>query len=198
MAASETQKKMRLFIAINLPSSLIAQLQDLQKILQSRLSSNLIRWTQSDQIHLTLKFLGNLEENRLKDVSLAVQLACQNKSSFQLCAKNLDCFPNFKNPSIIWVGIDGGLHPLSKLKAQLDQQLLSISPYEETKPFHPHLTIGRVKASNSHETHRIGTMIQEIQAGVLGEWKVQSIDVMKSEISTKGSFYTLLSSFILG
>ena len=97
----------RAFVAIELKPGLIVKLEKFQKSFQDSLGNASVRWTRREQLHLTLKFLGNIEAGCLKDVEVALQRACRNASAFRLRAKGMGCFPNPKESSIIWIGIEG-------------------------------------------------------------------------------------------
>jgi len=95
-------KRLRLFIAINLPDSIEAALTDAQNEMEPRVAANSVRWVRPPQIHLTLKFLGHLEKNCILGLRTAIADACASASAFRLSAEGLGCFPTLKRPKVIW------------------------------------------------------------------------------------------------
>ena len=175
--------EIRTFIAIEIPETLrqkIAAVQDELKKEKGRVS-----WTKPGKIHLTLKFLGDVEENRIWDVSEAVKKGVGPIKSFNFEVKNLGAFPNIRRPRVLWVGIENPTNQLTKLAQNIEDELNKIGYPKEKLKFSPHLTIGRVKSAlNERFIYRIKNMNFE---GV--EVEVKEILVMKSDLKPTGAIY---------
>lgn len=139
---------MRTFIAIELPAVAQKLLQTWQNQLQQQLSrdglADVIRWTASANIHLTLRFLGETNESQCSRLYHSLTTLVQPVAAFHLWLNVIGCFPNWRAPNIIWVGIGGETERLGQLQAQIERMVQQAGFAPEPKPFRPHLTIGRV------------------------------------------------------
>ena len=192
----ESAQTLRSFISINLTPALTQALDQLQTRLQGKIGSG-VSWTKPEQIHLTLKFLGDIEAASLDALKAALDRAGAGIASHELTLENLGAFPSTKKPSVIWVGIGGEVDALLELQRRVEQETRSLSSHDEDRTFKPHLTIGRVKARHFREQQRIGGIVQSTQVGVLGRWKVGSVQLMKSQLGPQGSRHTELHSVTL-
>jgi 2'-5' RNA ligase len=178
--------EIRTFIAIDIPDSIrqkIGIIQDELKKERGRVS-----WAKPGNIHLTLKFLGNVAENRITDVAEAVEKAVEPFESFNFFIKNLGTFPNVRRPRVLWVGIENPPAQLISLAQNIEEELHRIGFPKEKRRFSPHLTIGRVKSILS------GEFIEKIKNLKFegGEVEVKEIVVMKSDLKPTGAIYTPL------
>lgn len=188
----------RSFIAIELS----AQAQQALTVLQGRLKTvsppHAVRWNATQNIHLTLHFLGDVTDAQLEPIQAAMQAAAETVSPFTLQLGGLGCFPNTSRPRIIWVGLTEQSSALTTLHGTLGQNLsAAIGFAPEQRPFSPHLTIGRVK-SGIPKRH-LPTLSQTLQqeqrrVGKLADLSVTEICLFQSELRPTGSVYTQLFS----
>ncbi|MGD0090425.1 MAG: RNA 2',3'-cyclic phosphodiesterase [Planctomycetota bacterium] len=191
MSAEPAQDEtIRAFISIHVAPAL---LDDLEKA-QRRLGFDGVRWMRREQIHLTLKFLGDIPASVLGDLEAAVKRACQGVKPLRLTLEGLGCFPNPRHPSVVWVGVGGDLAVLLDLQAAVEKETAVFAEKNENREFHPHLTIGRVKSVPFRELARLGGQIQAAQVGALGEWTAQEVHLMRSELLREGAKHTVLGS----
>lgn len=196
MNAPAGKPTLRTFISIPLKPELITELQRLQESLQAGLEKQLVRWTRPDQLHLTLKFLGNVAAEHVPLLSAALDRACQNTGPFQLSLQKLGCFPSPRKPSIIWVGIEGDLTALGHLQERIECETEPYSGHSEERDFRPHLTIGRVKGYG-REVRPLAELLQKNSETKLGEWTVKEVKLMQSKLSPQGSTYSELANITL-
>ena len=182
------QKKMiRTFIAIELPELIKTILGEIQKEL--RKTGAHISWTKPANIHLTLKFLGDLDEKR---VELLLQTTCQSVAEakpFVLTTGDLGFFPNQKRPRVMWIGLGGDIPAITDLQEKLDRDLAAVGFPADDKPFSPHLTIGRFRTSKN--INSLCNKISEIDFGAI-QFVVDHITVMRSQLDPAGAIYTPL------
>ena len=197
MSGEALQEKHRTFVAIPVDLRVQEALQRFQLALDSQLTTAALQWTPPRQIHLTMTFLGNVQTSSLDLVGSALEKSCQGVRPFKLRVAGLGCFPDFRKVRIIWVGLAGGIEPLCELQRHIAQRTNLLSEHREVRPFHPHLTIGRLKKAYSGRTNVLGEMIQEVKIPELGEWTVNEVDLMKSELTPGGSVYTSLRKISL-
>lgn len=185
-------EKVRTFIAIEIPSSIQQQIADLQSMLKRENAR--ISWTKSENIHLTLKFLGDVESDRIDPIPDAVLRACRNVHPFRLTVEATGFFPNRENPKVLWIGCKGDLETLFALQKDIENELAKSGFKKEKRKYSAHLTVGRVKSSFG-----IRPVIEKMEASLFnaGEFVVKNINVMKSVLHPQGSIYTVLSKIDL-
>ena len=137
---------MRAFIAIELPATiqdiLYRTCLELGGMIASRAA---VRWVKPENIHLTLRFLGEIQPDLIPQIGRAIDQKVVHLPVFDLELDELGSFPNSRNPRIIWVGIGGDTGSLNQLHALIEQELMRFGWEPDGRRFHPHLTIGRVK-----------------------------------------------------
>ncbi|MBN1351281.1 RNA 2',3'-cyclic phosphodiesterase [candidate division KSB1 bacterium] len=181
-------EKLRIFIAIAIPAEIKTRIDDLQSALKGFRSR--ISWTKPDNVHLTLKFLGDVEKQSIEAVSAAIDSACTGAAPFELSVQGTGAFPNSRAPRVLWVGFEGELEKLFDLQKHVERELAAIGLPEETRKFSAHLTIGRVKSLSG-----IQPVMQTLAASVFdgGKFVVNQVDVMQSVLHRDGAIYTRLS-----
>ena len=186
--------KIRTFIAISLPESVLQAMGRAQDKLR-RLGQG-IRWVRKEGIHLTLKFLGDVDTDRVENIHMAMERASQGASPFVLTGEGIGVFPDLRRPRVIWIGLSGDLQVLFALQANLESQLKGLGFPKEKRPFKGHLTLGRVKG-------RLGaTELRKALEG-LGSFQtdaftVQSVALFQSTLRPQGAVYTKLVEVFLG
>ena len=187
----------RAFIAVHLPIEWRASLRAIQAQLQTALPRNSVRWTVPEQIHLSLKFLGNISIASLPELEAAGRTIAENSTPFRLRAEGLGSFPNPTRPRVLWVGLAGDVTQIQTLQASVDTTTRHWSERVEAREFRPHLTLGRVREISAVDARKVGNAVQISPAPVLGEWQVDHITLMRSELSSAGAVHTPLASWRL-
>ena len=185
-------EKFRAFIAIRIGSKALERVHRIQRSLGDRLSSGAVQWAAPGHIHLTLQFLGNVPTDSLGPLELALRDACGKISPFGLGTGGLGCFPNDRAPRILWVGLRGDLEALADLQRSIAEKVVPFIERSESRPFRPHLTIGRIKHPDRKATRLLGRLIKEVTLPSVDEWQVQEVELIKSEISSLGAIHTTL------
>lgn len=188
---------MRVFIAIEIPNKVKKELAEVLVKLK-RLPFS-IKWVELDNLHFTLSFLGNIEENKLNNLYQVAGKGLVGVSSFTINLSKVICLPNFKRPRVIALGLGGKVGILEKLQKQIERSLLDagFKPKTRTK-FSPHLTLGRVrKKVKRFERIKLGRKLLNFSLDFEQEFKVDSVVIFKSALSSKGPVYTKLKEFRL-
>jgi len=151
-----------------------------------------IRWIADENVHLTLKFLGELPEERVEDVCPAVDAAAEGVSSFVMNLKGFGVFPSPRRPSVFWVGVD--LDPtLAGLQDRTEDALAKLGYPREDRRFHPHLTVGRArKKARPSEFEGLAEAIEWLEYN--DESRVETLDVMRSVLMPTGAVYDIIHS----
>jgi RNA 2',3'-cyclic 3'-phosphodiesterase len=182
---------MRTFIAIPLPGEIHQKLADLIQRLKEP-GNHAVRWVTAENIHLTLKFLGEVAPEKAQDISHAMEEIAGQAHFFDIRIKHTGAFPNLKRPRVFWVGISQ-FDELKNLQEMLEKKMERLGFESENRPFSPHLTLGRVNESASRqELDRIVEKITRNQAIELGSVHVTEMQLFKSDLTPKGSIYSVL------
>jgi 2'-5' RNA ligase len=184
---------MRTFIAIDLNPDIKKALSLLVDELDKGHKN--IRWVKHEGMHLTLKFLGEIDREKVPEIEKVLKTISEKYSSFSLKFKGTGSFPpGMKNPRVLWVGIEEE-ETLTALQAQLEGELEKLGFPKERRKFHAHLTLGRVKSLfNIRETL---SLLERYRDRNFGEMKAEKISFIQSTLKPTGAEYTTLSEFEL-
>ncbi len=183
----------RLFIALELPPDIIQHITAVQQDIKQRAPQGAVRWVLPQSIHLTLKFLGDVPSDQREDLENALTKAVKAHAPFQLAAGDLGCFPNAQRPSVIWVGLTGGMDALHALRDAVETHIAPLGYPTENRPFHPHLTLGRVRReTHRSDMQRIGALITDSTIQTSGPWRVTEVTLIRSQLGPGGAVYTPL------
>jgi 2'-5' RNA ligase len=185
---------MRAFLAIDPPASLQGGLAEVVDCLKKAGAD--VRWVPVGNIHLTLKFFGNIKESEVEAIVGAASLATQKITPFDLQVTQSGAFPNIKSPRVIWLGMDGQIDTLTNLCRGLEQALATIGYLPEDRPLHPHLTLGRVRSSRGRD--RLTQLLRELALPAFPIFQVSELILFRSTLTPQGSIYTPLKKIPLG
>ncbi|GMT42737.1 MAG: RNA 2',3'-cyclic phosphodiesterase [bacterium] len=183
----------RSFVAVKLDEELRGSMQRVTERLKS--AGPYVRWVKPENLHITLKFLGNVETARMGDVEESLQKCVRDCSSFELQFKGIDVIPNPRYPRVVYAGIEEGVEPLKKLTHCVEDGMSALGFVREERDFLPHLTIGRVKSFKAKSM--LVMKIREFHKKEIGRLLVYSIFLMKSELHRDGAIYTELAEMPL-
>lgn len=183
---------MRSFLAIELSEAVKSALSGLQRNFRSCGAD--IRWVNPDNIHLTLKFLGEITEETVRDIVKLMTLICSRNNSFQLDIKGINVFPGLKSPRVLWVGVED-LDSLNTLQQEIEEGTTSLGFKRENRKFKPHLTLGRFRSSKEKESIIKACSLRK--EDVLGSVDVKSVSLMKSELNSSGARHSIIAELPL-
>jgi len=186
-------EKVRSFVAVNLNSDIKEYLTSLQAYLN--IPETKIKWVEKNNLHLTMKFLGyiSLEQKELIE-SILKEITNLYSAFIIKLSSNMGIFPTYKVPRIIWVGIKEGISELEELYNSIENNLSTKGFPREDKDFYGHITIGRVKFIED-KTNFI-QILKRIDVNNFTQ-KVDSIDLMKSKLTSNGPIYNVAAKFPL-
>jgi 2'-5' RNA ligase len=193
----------RAFLAVELSQELRAELATVQQELKHRIEPEMrrdtrISWAQPASIHLTIKFLGDMDEQVIDPLLVAVEQAIGSQIAVNVPLERLGAFPRPQSPRVLWVGPSedwergAEAKRIAEIHGAIEQACEGLSFLRETRPFSPHLTLARIKVGERH----VGVTLAK--GGVLdrpfslGSLAVESVVLMKSELKPTGSLYTKL------
>ncbi len=186
-------EQIRSFIAIELPDEIKLELKQLESQLNSR-RRYAMKWVDPDSIHLTLKFLGNIAVDRTGEIIGVIEEAATGISPFRVNVTGLGVFPNPKRVQVAWVGLSGQIDKLGQLQQNIESGMEKLGFVTEKRKFTPHLTIARFRNHASPgERQDFGQLIANTVFDA-GSFIVDSISLMKSQLTREGAVYTRISS----
>jgi 2'-5' RNA ligase len=187
-------EKIRTFIAIPLSQDLIENLKKIITTFQTL--SKGIKWMNPNSIHLTLKFLGNLEMGARERVICSMDDLFNNRyGRFNLMASGLGAFPNIRRPRVFWVGIKGkDVEKLLLLQQDIEDKLAQAGFQKEERRFSPHLTLGRVKYADNMQQLIDKTLAYDF---LDTEFPVENVQIMRSDLKPSGAVYSVQKSYAL-
>jgi len=190
-------EQIRAFIAIELPDAVKDSLSSLRDRLRSA-EHRYVKWVAPEGVHLTLKFLGNIAQDRVPPIVEAIAQAAQGVTPFQLQIGGLGAFPNMGRPQVIWVAIRGEVEKLITLQRGVDQALVALGFHPESRPFTPHLTLGRLRErASSAERREIGGLMTATQFEDGPAMEVTEISLIRSTLTPQGAIYNRIASIEL-
>ncbi|MCD4784941.1 MAG: RNA 2',3'-cyclic phosphodiesterase [Candidatus Eremiobacteraeota bacterium] len=186
-------KDLRLFIAVPIQLKLKRKFFNLVNQLKS-IGAN-VKWVKEENFHITLKFLGDTPESRLDEVESAIRSALEGFSPARLKFGGIGAFPNFRRPSVLWIGLESGYEELSAIAGNLEDSLERLGYEREHRKFRSHLTIGRVKSQKG--VSKLMEKAEFLKKFDGGNMKLTHIYLMKSDLGPSGPTYTVLREFPL-
>lgn len=183
----------RAFAALDLGEPLRQGILRLEHDLQARFARPSIRWVHPDLLHLTLLFFGNLPAHLVPPLGSALETACRGIGPFTLSLSGTGTFPDLRTPRILWAGVTGDLDPLRALQQRIAQASAPFAAPVDDRPFHPHLTIGRIRDRlDAPALSDFRNALAQTAPAALGSWTVDAAHLIRSELSPTGPKHTPL------
>ncbi|MFQ6132194.1 MAG: RNA 2',3'-cyclic phosphodiesterase [Armatimonadota bacterium] len=184
----------RSFVAVLLDHALRERLADAIRELRCHRAD--VKWVEPGNLHLTLKFLGPVAEERLPAVEQMVGQVAAAAGAFDLTCRGLGAFPNLRRPRVVWAGVQQGAKELTELAKGLDARLQELGFQREKRPFSAHVTLGRVKSPIN--LHRLTEAVEGQQEADFGPMRVTAVHLMKSTLTPSGPIYAVVQESALG
>ncbi len=183
---------LRAFIAVEIPSPLQDEIHKATADLRDTLGTDLIRWVALRNIHLTLKFLGDVSPANVDMIEQMLAREAGQYPAFDVPVEGLGSFPNPRRPRVLWVGLVAP-PTLGSLQHSIDTAASRLGYAAEERDFSAHLTIGRVRQNASaSDLQKIRAALEETRVGRLGVARVDAVYLFKSDLQPTGSVYTKL------
>lgn len=169
---------MRTFIAIDIPKELKEKIYNAFNNERERIKG--IKWVEKENLHITLKFLGEIKEEKIKEIERILDEVSDKFKSFEVSLGELGGFPEFKNPRVLWIGVSP-YEKIEEIFKFIEDRAEKVSIEREGRKFHPHITVARVK-----EKKRISFEKKKFD----DKFKVNRIVLFKSDLRKEGPIYT--------
>lgn len=189
---------LRAFLAARLPLDIQKALDQTIARLKAKLPEGAVRWVRAENIHLTLKFLGEITPSQVDKLVEAAAPYLRPLSPFELRAIGLGVFPQPAKPRVIWVGVKGDETRLNSLQGGLESGLASEGFEPGERGYHPHLTLGRTRRDLRRDDEKaLADALAAESVGDLGAWRVADVALMRSDLKPDGPVYTEVEIFPL-
>jgi 2'-5' RNA ligase len=182
----------RSFIAIDTAPEVKAAIVDVEEKLRATNAD--VRWEPIEKFHITLKFLGNVEEEKLHSLGNRLEEVLSPFSAFSLTYQGVGCFPNLHHPRVVWIGAENEDGTLRRIQEAVEEVSESFGFQRDERQFHPHITIGRVKGSRNLKAlvSELGNLSFTPHSAMIKE-----VLLMKSDLKPSGSVYAVLRKLLL-
>ncbi|MBI2849737.1 MAG: RNA 2',3'-cyclic phosphodiesterase [Chloroflexi bacterium] len=188
-------EQIRSFIAIELPNEIKEKLSQFEARLKST-EMPWVKWVDPNSIHLTLKFLGNIDADKVGEITEAIEESARGIPPFSLEAREAGVFPDLRRPRVAWVGLGGETDKLLELQQHLESNLEILGFTPEGRDFTPHLTVARLDRATPDERQKFGQLIARSSFEAVNI-NVEAISLMRSQLTRAGAIYSRLSSVAL-
>ena len=185
-------KMKRTFIAIKVPIS--EQTAEFIEDIKDELTNEKIRWVDTQNLHLTLYFLGDTKENLIEEIGDKLEFQLKGFKEFNIICKGVGLFRNIHNPKVLWLGINNSTE-LNELKNQVNNVVEELRYPKEERNFKPHLTLGRMKYIKKKDT--LQDVLSQYENADIQEFKIDEVIFYESELTPGGAIYKVLRKIAL-
>lgn len=187
-------RPVRLFAALDLPEQSRQVLASFQNTLRETVPLT-ATWPKSADIHLTLKFLGNVHSGRIDQIIRIMEKICREQGrGIDLWVSGAGLFFSAKQPTVIWAGVGGDTRRIERLHTRLDHGLETIGFARDRRRFRPHLTLARIKRMADKEKKRLRDMIKQFSETESDRFTINAIELYSSRLTSAGAIYTKIFS----
>ena len=194
-SAKEQMANIRTFLAVDISEQQRASAEDLVE--HFSISGSTYRWSDSENLHVTLNFIGDVLETEINEVCTRARKVAETFSSFEMSIAGAGAFPSSDKPRIIWTGVEQGSEELIDLQAQLAVTMDDMGFPPEPRKYHPHLTLGRIKRAGRFD-EEMAQLISRHQSFNCGSTMVRELVVYSSFLDRSGPTYTPVSRIRFG
>jgi len=184
---------MRCFIAIPLPEDIHKELSKIQSQLKETEAD--VKWVETGNIHLTLKFLGEVDQTKIKTIFQQLKELISKYTRFETCMGKPGTFPTLLNPRVIWIDLNKNEDTINDLQKKIEEILQPFGFEKETRSFHPHLTLGRVRSKKNIQ--KLTETIKSFSSPQSRPFTIDKIVLFQSILKPQGAEYTALDEFQL-
>ena len=188
---------MRVFVAVNFPVAVVRRIADELALLRAEVAKTgwRVAWVPAPNLHLTLKFLGEIPEVQVDPMRSQLGPLLAARAPFELTARGLGAFPDLESPRVIWVGVEESA-AIAALQQEVEGALGELGFAREGRPFHPHVTLGRVK--HPGERGELAPILERRREVRFGGGRIDELVIYQSVLEHRGAEYRALARLPLG
>ncbi len=195
---SAAEPSLRLFVALAVPPEVKARLAAAQQELRAQWPARAASWTRPEQVHLTLRFLGDVATSKVDPLTAHLAAATAGFGPLQLVAEGAGCFPDTRSPRVIWIGVGDAGQRLTELHQRIVAATEDFTRQPVEKDFTGHVTLGRTRHLHRRHAEALANFVAGAVDRRFGEWTADQIELMRSELLPGGSRYSCLAALPLG
>jgi RNA 2',3'-cyclic 3'-phosphodiesterase len=189
---------LRAFIALEIPAEIRSTIARSLAPLQKALPGAIVRWVAAQNLHLTLKFLGEVSPASLQQLAEVLREETCAHEAFTISLKGMGAFPSTSRARILWMGLEAP-PTLKQLALGIESVAARLGFAAEQRPFNPHLTVGRVRQNvPPSDLQRLQSVLNDYPIDVIGSFLVDAVAIIRSDLQPRGPVYTLLYSLPFG
>jgi RNA 2',3'-cyclic 3'-phosphodiesterase len=188
----------RTFVAIAVPEEVRTELLAAQHDLQTVLPRQAAAWSKPDNMHLTLRFLGNVAATRVLELTNKLRPALTGFGALELICERLGCFPDLRFPRVVWAWVHDEAERLPQLQLRIEAVVREFAEQPAESRFVGHITLARPKQIKRPEAERLARFVEGAVGRTFGRWRAKEVLLLRSELSPGGSKYVELAGFPLG
>jgi len=189
------QEHYRLFISIQIPETIRNEMAAVQAELRQELPERGVTWTKPEQLHLTLKFLGNVEAQRVDALAQRLRVASGGLSPLRLRAEGVGAFPDLRFPRVVWIGLKDANEELAQVQRAIEEACGDFTTQQPEGAFKGHVTLGRTKRLSRSEAQNLSGLLDGMSRRFFGEWTAAGIELTRSELSSDGARHRIIEEF---
>lgn len=156
-----------------------------------------LKWITEDQMHITLKFLGNVDKNAIQGISEEISNISSTFNSFRINFYKIGAFPDLKHPNVLWLGIDKGASDLKMLNKKIENALGKLGFKVENREFKPHLTLARIKSLKN--ISNLTKLVEEMDFNSWDDLEINKLALYQSSLTPKGAIHTIITEkYLMG
>jgi 2'-5' RNA ligase len=194
---SRMDPQYRLFIALSVPAPIRTEMAAVQAELQTMLPKASVSWTKLDQLHVTLRFLGNVAVDQISALKTQLANALKHSSPFEVRSEQVGAFPDTRFPRVLWAGLNDTQNKLTQIHTLVEEAVSPFTTQAGHEKFHAHATLGRVKDLAARDRRSLPGILSKMSHRFFGEWCVKEVELMRSELSSQGALHSCVGSFPL-
>ncbi|TAK98445.1 MAG: RNA 2',3'-cyclic phosphodiesterase [Verrucomicrobia bacterium] len=187
----------RLFVAVRLPEVVLGELSRVQAELKQCLPPKSAAWTKIANLHLTLRFLGNVESGRVGALRSALRESLRNFGGLDLVCERLGCFPDVRFPRVVWAWVHDNAERLARLHRAVTTASEPFAEKPAEKNFTGHVTLARPKQIKRHDAGQLAQFVESAVGRKFGAWRCSEVELIQSQLSPSGSQYSTIEVFPL-
>ncbi|HMP84725.1 MAG TPA: RNA 2',3'-cyclic phosphodiesterase [Verrucomicrobiota bacterium] len=184
----------RLFVAICVPDDVKSQLSRVQSELKSVLPPKSTSWSKPDNMHLTLRFLGNVQNGQIPELVQRLDSSLTGFGAIDLVCERLGCFPDLRFPRVVWAWVHDDADRLIRLHGLVNEAVAGFAEKPAEKRFDGHITLARPKNIKRHDAERLAAFVRDATQRRFGNWNCTAVELIRSELDPAGSRYTTLKT----
>ncbi len=190
-------EKLRLFLALPIPAEVKVGISAAQDELRRLLPPRAASWTRAENMHLTLRFLGDVDGQRVEALIASVRSTMANFGALRLVAERVGVFPDLRYPRVVWAWVHDEADRLAQLQRRVVTATNGFTRERAEEKFTGHITLARIKQIKRPQAEIIASFLKGAVSRRFGDWTADPLELIRSELSPDGSRYTCLAKFPL-